>query len=188
MRIWAKSEIFAKRIGGNRPKLTEQGIGKLEHCDRHLTNHEWREMRIEAQRVKFRGDGFPKGRKTDRIEDGNDQCGGRRVGKTKTTTAASAVGILNVSRRSNARALGSGRSIFGKWEPFRGFQSKRGEYEGEDSEGKSDSEGQESDGKRDTKGKDPKGGFQMERLERERSQWIKRFRQRRGYGRGDRCV
>ena len=64
------------------------------------------------------GDGFPIRRETDRIEDGNDHWGGRRVGKTKTTTTASDVDIQNVSRRSNAGAVGSDRSGFGQWGSF----------------------------------------------------------------------
>ena len=70
-------------------------------------------------------DGFLEGGESDVIEDGNDQCGARRVCKTKTATAKRAVGIPNVSRRSDARAVEISGSSIGKWVPFRRFRSKR---------------------------------------------------------------
>ena len=43
---------------GKRPKATEDEIGKLENCERPLTNHEWGEKRIETPWVAFEVMGF----------------------------------------------------------------------------------------------------------------------------------
>ena len=45
---------------GERPKMTEEEIGKLQNCDRHLAKSEWQEMGIDAQRVAFEVMGFLK--------------------------------------------------------------------------------------------------------------------------------
>ena len=104
-------------------------------------------MSIGPQWMALWGDLFLAERETDRIADGNDRRGGGGIGGTETATAKSAVGIPNVSRRSDARSVEIGRYSFRKWKSFRRFRPKRKISQWKRPNGKSDSEGKESNGK-----------------------------------------
>ena len=131
-------------------------------------------------------DGFLEGRESDRVEDGNDRRDARRVCKTKTATAESAAETPNVSRRSIARAVEMSRSIFGKWGPFRRCRSKRERASRERPQRKATPKEKITKEKLGRRKRCQVGRFQIGRLGRGRSQSKKRFRQRRGDGRGDR--
>ena len=171
---------------GERPKLTEDEIEKVGNCDRPVTKHEWPEMGIEMQWVTSEVMGLLKEEKqreskTVRINVPEEESGRPKPPppqapwKFRTYPEDTTQEPWEVAEP----ASGSGNHL-GDAERKGGGDSK-----GQDPKGKSDSEGEEPNGKRDTKGKAPRGKDPKGKNRTGQTAKANRFRQRRGYGRGD---
>ena len=129
----------------------------LKNFCRHLTKNEWRDMSIETQWVALEVMGFPNAEKPTESKTVTINVAQEESARPKTATAASALGIPNVSRRPNARAVEIGIFSAGKWESFRRCRKKRYRFQRGRPQRRNRPDGKVPDGKRDTEGKDSKG-------------------------------